>query len=205
MVPPSQVSPSHISSVLLNLPEDWFDVDLESDDSSAWIDGLNLEFAEDADRAAMFRALTAVRAAFLDDSVDVAALYLPQPNNGIIGAAMILDVFELAEGDSPESYLEFVESHRELRSSALDISAFQSWRSAHPSGELIGYSHVALVTPEPEAESSLEERAVFAIFPPGASQLVRITFRTARLGVFVDMATETSAMVNDMVFDVEQA
>ncbi|SFN93294.1 hypothetical protein [Mycetocola miduiensis] len=197
------VSRSHISAVLLNLPEDWFDVDLESDDPTAWIDGLDLDFTENADRVAMVRALESVRAAFVEDSVDVAALYLPQPNDGIIGAAMVLDVFEIAEGDSPESYLDFVESHRNLRSPELDISAFQSWRSAHPSGELVGYSHLALVTPGPDSESSLEERAVFAIFPPGASQMVRITFRTARLGAFVDIATEASAMVNDMTFDLE--
>ncbi|WP_411722345.1 hypothetical protein [Mycetocola sp.] len=195
----------NIASVSLSLPEDWFEVDLEPAGSESWIDSLKLEFTERADQQAMSRALASVRQTFLDDAVDLAALYLPQPNNGVIGAAMIVDIFDLGVDDTPESYLEFVESHRDLRTPELDISAFSSWRSAHRSGELIGYSHIALVTPEPDSESSLEERAVFAVFPPGSSQLVRITFRTARLGAFVDMTTETSAIVNDMTFDLAAA
>lgn len=199
------VSRSNIAGVSLTLPDDWFDVDLEAPDSSAWLEGLGLDFTDLADQAALFRALDSIRSTFIDDEVDLAALYLPQPNGGVIGAAMILDVFELSEGDSPDSYLEFAESHRTLRSPGLDVSGFQSWRSVHPSGELVGYSHIALVTPDPETGSSLEERAVFAIFPPGSGQMAQITFRTARLGVFTDIATETGAIVDAMTFDLEQA
>lgn len=198
-------SRSNIAGVTLSLPDDWFDVDLESADSSAWLSGLGLEFTDLADQAALFRALDAIRSTFMEDAVDVAALYLPQPNDGVIGAAMVLDVFDLAEGDSPESYLQFAELHRNLRSPELDVSGFQSWRSVHPSGELVGYSHIALVTPDPETGSSLEERAVFAIFPPGAAQMAQVTFRTARLGVFADIASETGAIVDAMTFDLEQA
>jgi hypothetical protein len=199
------VSHLNTAGVSLSLPDGWFEVDLGTVDSEGWLGTLELEFTERADHKAMSRALTSIRETFLDDSVDAAALYLPQPNNGVIGAAMIVDIFDLDVDDSPESYLEFVESHRDLRTPELDISAFTTWRSVHPSGELIGYSHLALVTPEPDAESSLEERAVFAVFPPGASRMVRITFRTARLGAFVDMTTETSAIVNDMTFDLASA
>ncbi|MET4638636.1 hypothetical protein [Mycetocola sp. 2940] len=193
------------AGMILHLPDDWFEVELGSADPTAWLGSLGLEFTDRADATAMSRALAAIRETFVEDSVDWAALYLPQPNNGIIGAAMIVDVFELDVDDSPESYLEFVESHRDLRTPELDISAFSTWRSAHPSGELIGYSHLALVTPDPDAESSLEERAVFAVFPPGESRMVRITFRTARLGAFADMTTETSAIVNAMTFDLAPA
>lgn len=198
----SSLNPAGVS---LNLPVDWFEVELGSADPTAWLDSLGLEFTDRADPTAMSRALASIRETFVEDSVDWAALYLPQPNGGIIAAAMIVDVFALDVDDSPESYLEFVESHRDLRTPQLDISAFSTWRSAHPSGELIGYSHLALVTPEPDSESSLEERAVFAVFPPGAAQMIRITFRTARLGAFVDMTTETSAIVNAMTFDLATA
>lgn len=196
---------SNIAGVSLTLPDDWFDVDLEAAESSAWLEGLGLEFTELADQAALYRALDAIRSTFIEDAVDLAALYLPQPNGGVIGAAMSLDVFDLGEGDSPDSYLAFAESNRDLRSPELDVSGFQSWRSTHPSGELVGYSHIALVTPDPETGSSLEERAVFAIFPPDAAQMAQITFRTARLGVFTDIAAETGAIVDAMSFDLEQA
>ena len=198
-------SRSNIAGVSLNLPDDWFDVDLDAPDSSAWIADLGLELTEIADSAALFRALDSLRSTFIEDAVDVAALYLPQPNDGVIAAAMVLDVFGLGVDDSPESYLQFAESHRTLRSAELDISAFQSWRSSHANGELVGYSYLALVTPDPESESTLEERAVFAIFPPGAAQMAQITFRTARLGVFTDIAAETGAIVDALTFDLEPA
>ena len=35
--------------------------------------------------------------------------------------------------------------------------------------------------------------------------MAQVTFRTARLGVFTDMATETGAIVDAMTFDLEQA
>lgn len=196
---------SSSNGVSLHLPDDWFEVDLSSADPTSWLDSLRLDFTDRADAPAMFRALATIRETFVEDAVDRAALFLPQPNGGIIAAAMMVDVFDLDADDSPESYLEFVESHSDLRSPELDISAFSSWRSAHPSGELIGYRHLALVTPEPDAESSLEERVVFAIFPPGSAQMIRITFRTARLGAFVDMTTETSAIVDAMTFDLATA
>lgn len=193
---------SDIPRVSLNLPTDWFEVDLGAEQSTGWIDRLSLNFTATADRAAMVRAMQSIRDVFVDDAVDLAALFLPQPNNGVIAAAMTVDICGLGTDDSPESYLQFVESHRDLRSPHLDISNLSSWRSAHQSGELIGYSHLALVTPEPDMESSLEERSVFAIFPPGASQMARVTFRTARLGAFGDMATETSAIVEGMTIEL---
>lgn len=189
-------SGTHITGVSLTLPENWFDVDLESSDSSEWIAGLELEFADTADIGRFSAALDSIRSKFIADDVDVAAIMLPEPNNGIIAAAMVLRVLELDPDDTPETYLEFAESHRSLSTPEFTVNRFSSWRGTHANGELIGFSHLALLTEGGQTEGSLEERAVFAIFPPGAEEMVQITFRTARLGAFNDMAAETGAIVD---------
>lgn len=193
---------SHITGVSLTLPEDWFDVDLEGEDSSQWISGLDVEYAETADVTRFAGALDSIRAKFIADGVDVAAIMLPEPNNGIIAAAMVLRVLELDPDDTPETYLAFAESHRSLSTPEFTVNRFSSWRGTHASGELIGFSHLALLTEDGQTEGSLEERAVFAIFPPGSEEMVQVTFRTARLGAFDDMAAETGAIVDALELEL---
>ena len=193
---------AHISGISVTLPEDWFDVDLDGSDSSEWIAGLDLEFTDAVDVGRFTGALDSIRSKFIADQVDVAAIMLPEPNNGIIAAAMVVRVLELDPDDTPESYLTFAESHRNLRTPEFTVNRFASWRSAHPAGELVGFSHLALLTAEGDTEGSLEERAVFAIFPPGAQEMVQVTFRTARLGAFDDMARETGAIVDALELQV---
>ncbi|GGE82028.1 hypothetical protein [Mycetocola zhadangensis] len=187
---------SHITGVSLTLPENWFDVDLESADSSEWIAGLDIEYTDSADVDRVSSALDSIRSKFIADGVDVAAIMLPEPNGGFIAAAMVLRVLELDPDDNPETYLEFAESHRTLSSTEFAVSRFTSWRGTHPNGELIGFSHLALLTQEGQDHGELEERAVFAIFPPGAEEMVQITFRTARPDAFTDMAAETALIVD---------
>lgn len=191
-----------ITGVSIHLPENWFDVDLDAPDAAQWIAGLDLEYTETADQAGFAGALDSIRSKFVADGVDVAALLLPEPNGGVIGAALVLQVLELEPDDTPGSYLEFVGSQRELSTPEFTVSDFQSWRGAHPSGELIGFSHRALLGAGTEA--SLEERAVFAVFPPGAEEMVKITFRTARPGIFADMAGETGSIVDAMDLELSR-
>jgi hypothetical protein len=193
---------SHITGVSLTLPENWHDVDLESSDSSEWIAGLDLEYTDNADIERFSGALDSIRSKFMADDVDVAAIMLPEPNNGIIAAAMVLRVLELDPDDNPETYMAFAESHRSLSTPEFTVNRFSSWRGTHRNGELIGFSHLALLTEEGDTEGSLEERAVFAIFPPGAEEMVQITFRTARLGAFEDMAAETGAIVDALELEL---
>ena len=193
---------AHITGISVTLPEFWVDVDLDASDSSEWIAGLDLEYTDAADVPRFTGALDSIRSKFVADGVDVAAILLPEPNNGIIAAAMVARVLELEPDDTPESYLAFAESHRTLRTPQFTVNRFSSWRSTHSGGELIGFSHLALLTAEGDTEGSLEERAVFAIFPPGAQEMVQVTFRTARLGAFSDMAEETGAIVDAMELEV---
>jgi hypothetical protein len=146
--------------------------------------------------------LASLREALLTDEVDIAAIQLSSPNRGNIGAVVTLEVLDRAADDTPESFLAFAESHRDLRSAELDISAFQSWTAEHTSGDLVAFTYLALVT-SADGESSLEERAVYTLFPTSTSQIVQITFRTARLGVFEDMATETAEMVANIELELE--
>lgn len=193
---------SHITSVSLTLPENWFDVDLVSSDSSEWIAGLGLDYTGTVDIARFSGALDSIRSKFIADDVDVAAIMLPEPNNGITAAAMVLRVLELDQDDNPETYLAFAESHRDLSTPEFTVNRFSSWRGAHSGGELVGFTHLALLTEEGQTDGSLEERAVFAIFPPGAEEMVQITFRTARLGAFTDMAEETGAIVDALELEL---
>lgn len=196
---------TEIVGVRLDLPDDWYDVDLDAEDAAAWIDSLPVVFDDNVDRDVFAGMLTSLRDALITDEVDVAAIQLRSPNRGSIGAAMMLELLQRGENDTPESFLAFAESHRNLRSPELNISAFSSWAGTHPFGDLVGFAYLALVTDVSSGEGTLEERAVFTIFPDSTTQLVQITFRTARLGVFEDLAEETSAIVDNIELEMEPA
>jgi hypothetical protein len=195
---------SEIVGVRLNLPDDWYDVDLDADDAAEWIRSLALTYDERVDTDRFAGMLASLREALLTDDVDVAAIQLSSPNRGNIGAAVTFEVLERGADDTPQSFLAFAESHRNLRTAELDISGFSSWTGDHPSGDLVAFSYLALVT-SADGESSLEERAVYTLFPTSTSQIVQITFRTARLGVFEDIATETAEMVANIELELEPA
>ncbi|MFU8945976.1 hypothetical protein ACLRGF_04500 [Mycetocola zhadangensis] len=195
---------SEIVAVTLNLPDDWYDVDLDADDAAEWIGSLSLTYDDSVDTARFAGMLASLREALLTDDVDVAAIHLDSPNRGNIGAVVTLEVLERGADDTPESFLAFAESQRDLRSAELDISAFQSWTAEHPFGDLVAFTCLALVTAA-DGESILEERAVYTLFPTSTAQIVQITFRTARLGVFEDIAGETAAMVANMELELEPA
>ena len=199
------VTTSEIVGVRLNLPDDWYDVDLDADDAREWIASIPIAYDDNVDREVFAGMLTSLRDALIADAVDVAAVHLASPNRGIIGAAMLFELLERGPDDTPESYLAFVNAHSDLRSPELDISAFQSWTGTHPFGAFVAFSHLALVTLPGSDESSLEERVVFTIFPESTTQLVQITFRSARLGIFEDITAEAASMVGNMELELEPA
>lgn len=199
------VTTTEIVGVRLNLPDGWFDVDLDAENAADWIASLPISYDDNVDRDVFAGMLASLRDALLNDGVDVAAIQLNSPNRGVIGAAMLFEVLERGAEDTPESVLAFVNSHSDLRSPELDISAFQSWTGTHPFGPFVAFTHLALVTTPGSDESSLEERAVYTIFPESTTQLVQVTFRSARLGVFDDLAGQSAAMVGNIELDLEPA
>ncbi|GGE81996.1 hypothetical protein [Mycetocola zhadangensis] len=196
---------SEIVGVRLNLPEDWYDVDLEAESPAEWIASLPVKFDGSVDQELFAGLMASLREAMLVDEVDVAAIQLKSPNRGNVGAALLFELLNRGPHDTPESFLEFAESHKDLRTPELDISSFVSWTGEHPSGPYVAFTYLALVTTPGREESALEERAVYTLFPKSATQLVQITFRTARLGVFDDIAEETSTMVGNIELDLEPA
>ena len=199
------VTATEIVGVRLNLPDGWYDVDLDADDAATWIASLPIEYDGNVDRDVFAGMLSSLRDALLADDVDAAAIQLNSPNRGIIGAAMLFELLERGSDDTPESFQAFVDTHSDLRSPELDISAFRSWAGTHPFGPFVAFTHLALVTIPGSDESSFEERAVFTIFPESTSSLVQITFRSARLGVFDDIAEQAAGMVGNIELDLEPA
>lgn len=192
-----------IVGVNLNLPDDWYEVDLDADSPAQWIADLPIAVDDTVDRVAFEGMLASLSGALLADGVDVAAVHLNSPNHGNIGAVLTFELVARGADDTPASFLAFAESHRDLRSPELDISAFRSWTGTHPFGEFVAFTYLALVTSSDGEESSLEERAVYTIFPESTDELAQITFRTARLGVFDDIADQTAAMVGNIELELE--
>ncbi|MET0843376.1 MAG: hypothetical protein ABWY23_05970, partial [Mycetocola sp.] len=81
------VTTSEIVGVRLNLPDDWYDVDLDADDARDWIASIPVAYDDNVDREVFAGMLTSLRDALIADDVDVAAIHLASPNRGIIGAA----------------------------------------------------------------------------------------------------------------------
>lgn len=196
---------SEIVGVRFTLPDDWHDVDLDSEDVGGWISSLTIAYDDNVDRDGFAGVLASLRQALITDGVDVAAVQLHSPNRGKVGAVMMFELLNRAADDTPEAFLDFARSNGNLRSAELDISALESWSGMHAFGPYVGLTYLALVTDPGATESSLEERAVFTIFPEATTQLVQVTFRTARLGVFDDIAEQASAIVATIELELEPA
>ena len=86
------------------------------------------------------------------------------------------------------------------------MRGYQSWRAAHPAGELVGFTHLtALAEPGADEDAVLEQRVVFLVFPVGSAQAFQMEFRSAFIGGFDDMVAETQAIADSLVVTLGDA
>jgi hypothetical protein len=195
-----------IVDIAIGTFEGWHPVTLVGDfGADSWADALVAELGI-AENTEMADGLRGIQQALheLHPGDDVGAqVYLPAPEMGVINALMTYERILLETDDTPESFLAETDAHAGDRAPGYEIRGYESWRAPHPVGELVGFTHLTAITLPDEDTATLEQRVVFAIFPPGAGQMVQVVFRSVFLGAFGNMVEETSAIVDTLRVKME--
>jgi hypothetical protein len=196
-----------IVDIAIGTFEGWHPVALASDFGAAtWADELVAELKVDSEASDLADGLRGIQAALHelhpDDAIG-AQVFLPAPEMGVINALMTYERILLETDDTPESFLAETASHANDRVPGYEVRGYEEWRAPHPVGELVGFTHLAAITQPGEDQATLEQRVVFAIFPPGAGQMVQVVFRSVFLGAFGNMVEETSAIVDTLRIKLE--
>jgi len=133
-----------------------------------------------------------------------ARVYLPVPEAGVLSAYQTFELLELEPDDSPESYRAAADAQAGHREQGYEVRGYQSWRAAHPIGELVGFTHLTALAEDGDvgADAVLEQRVVFAVFPVGSAQAFQTEFRSAFIGGFDDMVAETQAIADSLVVEL---
>jgi len=183
-------------------PESWYDVELLSDHGSDdWPERLagSLEAGPLTNELTeRLRSLQQVLHAEDPTGATRARVYLPVPSAGVLNAFQTFELLELETDDSPESYLAAVDAESGHREPGYEIVGYRSWRTAHATGELIGFTHLTAIADEDAGDALLEQRVVFAIFPVGSAQAFQMVFRSAFVGGFADMVEETQEIADSL-------
>ena len=183
-------------------PEGWFDVELLGDQGSEdWPERLVASLdagALSGDLAERLRALQRVLHAEDPTGATRARVYIPVPAAGVLNAFQTVELLDLETDDTPESYLAAADAEGAHREPGYEIVGYRSWRTAHPTGELVGFTHLTAIADEDAGDALLEQRVVFAIFPVGSAQAFQMVFRSAFVGEFSDMVEETQEIADSL-------
>ncbi|WP_348788688.1 hypothetical protein [Leifsonia sp. NPDC080035] len=190
--------PRDIVDISFEAPEGWFDVELLGEPGSDdWPERLASALASPG-MAAQLRVLQQVLHAEDPTGATRARVYVPEPTAGVISAYQTYELLRLEVDDTPESYLAATDAESAHREPGYEVIGYRSWRTAHPLGELVGFTHLTALEDDAAGDALLEQRVVFAIFPVGAAQAFHTIFRSGFIGGFDDMVAETQAIADSV-------
>jgi len=201
--------PRDIVDITFEAPEGWYDVELlGEDDRGDWPERLAAELPAGEQAPALAGALRALQQVLhAEDPTGAtrARVYVPVPSAGILSAYQTFELLQLEVDDSPESYLAATDAEAGHSEPGYEILGYRSWRSAHPLGELVGFTHLTALADDEAGDALLEQRVVFAIFPVGSKQALQFVFRSGFIGGFDDMVADTQAIADSVRVTLEEA
>ncbi|GAA1440178.1 hypothetical protein [Leifsonia poae] len=206
---PTSLRPRDIVDFSFETPDGWYDVVLLGEEGAEeWPTALAAELGGGDLAPGVVEQLTVLQQVLYGQDASGgtrARVYLPVPEAGVLSAYQTFELLELEADDSPESFLAATDAQAGHREPGYEVRGYQSWRSAHPAGELVGFTHLTALA-EPDADDAvLEQRVVFVIFPVGAAQAFQMEFRSAFIGGFDDMVAETQAIADSLVVTLGDA
>lgn len=193
----SLLGPRDIVDIAFDAPEGWYDVELLGEPGSDdWPERLAAEL-EASPIVPQLRALQQVLHAEDPTGATRARVFVPVPSAGVINAYQTYELLQLETDDTPESYLAATDAESGHREPGYEVIGYRSWRTAHPLGELVGFTHLTALA-DGDDDALLEQRVVFAIFPVGAAQAFHTIFRSGFIGGFDDMVADTQAIADSV-------
>jgi hypothetical protein len=194
-------APTDIIEFGVKAPDSWYPIPLDDrSEKSAWAHDLAGSIASGDEAARVTARIDDIRyrLTMQGNPFLSAAVYLPRAASGLVDCVLTYQLSDLDEGGSPESFIADAEAQRGRREPGFSVRDVTTWRRAIPAGELAG-ARTLNAYQELGAETGwVEERTVFAVFPPGALQSVQFSFTTSMLDAFVDMPAETEAVVETL-------
>lgn len=184
----------------IGAPERWYPMPLAEASDPDWPAALAASLVDDHGmRARLADELAFARSRFreLRNPALTAAVWIPFPEIGRAGAALVFSLAPLAVVGTPDQYEEALASPVAEPDSGQSYFAVQTWRSAVDAGELVG-SHNLIAHALPDGSAELEERVVAVVYPPDAAQAVQFVASAENLGVFTDMASDVQTLVSTL-------
>jgi hypothetical protein len=181
----------------IGMPERWYPMPLAAGSDPEWATALAASVVADQGmRAKLADELAFARSRFreLRNPALTAAVWIPYPEIGRAGAALVFSLAPLDVVGTPDQYQDALASPIVEPDSGQSYFAVQTWRSAVDAGELVG-SHNLIAHALPDGSAELEERVVAVVYPPEAAQVVQFVASAENLGVFTDMASDVQALV----------
>lgn len=198
-----------IADFQVALPESWEPMPLGSDAPPQWADELagRLVPADEMAQRMLAVELSGAQAQFdaMDDPRIRAAVWVPEPQTGRAGAAMIFMLADRRTIGSPDEHEAFLASYAERDDLGESYYSVSTWRSSVDAGEVVGsHNLVAHPTDDPEG-ASLEERVVITVFPPRSIEVVQFIFSAEGLGSFLNMPQQCFEFVEGLTVETEPA
>jgi hypothetical protein len=178
---------------------------LSADSDPEWAKELAARLVADPilrDRLAEELELARSRFRSMENPLLTAAVWIPFPQIGRAGAALVFALAPIDVVGSPDECEASLASPSVDDDAGYSYFAVQTWRSAVDAGELVG-SHNLIAHNVDGGGAELEERVVAVVYPPGAAQAVQFVASAENLGVFTDMAQDVQNFVSTLTVTLE--
>jgi hypothetical protein len=191
-----------------DISNEWYELPLLPGTGEAWAHALAAQLLPNDARVAEMLEFQLARVQANVNTMDIpdltAAVWIPSPGSGFVSSVMGFHLADLFDGDTPERYLEDFESDkgREDDSTWFEV---ETWRGDVPAGTFVAARNLISHPDDERIQSWIEERTIFAVFPPGVRQCVQVFFSAESIGSFWDMPAQTQAVVTTLRVQLGQA
>lgn len=189
----------------IGMPDLWYPVDLDGPIAHEWARDLSVELATTPEgKLALAERLEAVYVslASLERPGLTAALWIRDPESGLVDAILALEVGQLDVGMDSAQYLQGLADDEGTSEPGKTFQVVQTWTTPIDAGLAVGaYNLISHREPGDEAPR-IEERTIIAVFPPRSSQIIECVFTTVVPGTYDDIILETMAHVASLRIEV---
>lgn len=200
-----------IVDLSVNAEPTWYPIPLGGVETKLWGETLAAEIVTNA---AKQRALSAqlttlqVRLAGIGNPRVSCAVWIPYPESGRASCALGFELTDIGAGLSSEaaaaSYLTELQADEGRRFPGTEYLGVTTWTGEVAAGPFVAAHNFISRRDLGDAEATIEERTVFAVFPPGAAQYVQLVFSAEGIGAFVNMPRETEEVVATLQIELEE-
>jgi len=200
-----------IVDLSVNPDQTWYPIPLGGPETALWGETLAAEVVTDAvSRRTLGGQLTnlQVRLAGIGNPRISCAVWIPYPESGRASCALGFELTDIGAGLTSEqaaaTYLAGLQADEGRRFPGTEYLGVTTWTGEVAAGPFVA-AHNFISRRDPgDEEATIEERTVFAVFPPGAAQYVQLVFSAEGVGAFVNMPRQTEEVVAALRIELEE-